>query len=76
MKNSFHGPIERPLVQILENPGAGVEYFYMLYFSSKFHVSRLIHPKVLAIFRKNSFRDPIRTLVQISENRGQRIIYF
>ena len=48
----------------------------MLYPSSKFQVLRFSHPKVLAIFRKNSFQDPIRTLVQILENPGTRVKYF
>ena len=38
--------------------------------------SSLIHSKVLAIFRKNSFQDPIRTLVQILKNSGTRVKYF
>jgi len=66
----------RPLVQILENPGARVKYFCMLYLSSKFQVSRFIRSKVLAIFRKNRFRDPIMPLVQISVNPGANVKYF
>ena len=76
MKNSFHGPIQGPLVQILENLGASVQNFCMLYPSSKFQVSRFIHHKVLAIFKKNSFRDSIRPLAQNSENPGARVKYF
>jgi len=64
------------MVQILENPGARVKNFCMLYPSSKFQVPRFIHPKVLAIFGKNSFQDPIRTLIQILENPGTHIKYF
>jgi len=48
----------------------------MLHLCSKFQVSRFIHPKVLAIFRTNSFQDPIRTLVQILENPGTHVKYF
>ena len=45
----------------------------MLYLSSKFHVSQFIHSKVLAMFKKNSFQDPITPLVQILENPGARV---
>ena len=48
----------------------------MSYLSAKFQVCWFIHSKVLAIFEKNSFRDPIRPLVQNLENPGARVKYF
>ena len=72
-KNSFQDPI-RPLVQILENPGARVKNVCMLYLPSKFQVSSFIHPKDPAIFRKKNFEGPIRPLVQILENPGAHVI--
>ena len=45
----------RPLVQISENPVASVKYFQMLHPSVKFQVSRFIHCKDLAIFKKKKY---------------------
>ena len=68
MKNSFHGPIQRPLVQILKNPGANGKHFLKLHPSAKFQVFRFIHSKVLTIFKKKYFLGPIWHLVKILEN--------
>jgi len=58
MKNSFHGPIQSPLVQILESPGAHVKHFLMLHPAAKFQVSRFINSRVLALFKKKKFLRP------------------
>ena len=58
MKNSFHGPIQRALAQILENHGAHVKHFLMPHPAAKFQVSRFIHSRVLALFKKKEFLRP------------------
>ena len=58
VKNSFHGPIQRPLVQILENPGAHVKHFLMLHPTANFQVSRFIHSRLLALLKKKNLKTP------------------
>jgi len=52
MKNCFQGPIQRPLVKILENPGTHVKHILILHLSAKFQISRVIHSRILATFKK------------------------
>ena len=47
----------------------------MLYLSAEFHVHMFIPSKVPVKFKKK-FQDPIRPLVQISDNPGERVKYF
>ena len=58
MRNSFHSLIQKPLVQILVNPGAHVKHFLMLHPAAKFQVSRFIHSRVLALFKKKKCKSP------------------
>ena len=48
------------------------ECFLKPYLSEKFQVSKFIHSKALAIFKKNSFLGLIRPLVQSLENPETR----